>query len=110
VLVFRAAAIAHASSGGNVVSQVANGGFAANVSLLDHPVGEGEEHPPYDGAFTIDWGYQRLWVRWNNRRTCPVFRKNLKKTICGAAGLSYSQRYVRGNVETRPVTNQSVLL
>jgi hypothetical protein len=20
-----------------------------------------------------------LWVRWNNRRTCPVFRKNLKK-------------------------------
>jgi hypothetical protein len=47
--------------------------------LLDHPVGEGEEHPPYDGAFAIDRGYQRLWVRWNNRRTCPVFRKNLKK-------------------------------
>jgi hypothetical protein len=27
---------------------------------FDYLVGEGEEHPPYDGAFAIDLGYQRL--------------------------------------------------
>ena len=34
--------------------------FAWRLPLFDHLVGEGEEHPPYDGAFAIDWGYQRL--------------------------------------------------